>query len=66
MVTVVVFFGRPRALFGGGVEHGEEREQGRLGEDFFSSQSLFSFSLRRKGTFVRVDHYQGKVLQFLS
>ena len=31
---MVVFFGRPLALFGGGVEHGEEREHGRVLEDW--------------------------------
>ena len=58
MVTVVVFFGRPLALFGGGVEHGEAREHGRVAEEEdwgvedFCSQSLFSLSLRRRGAFV--------------
>ena len=31
---MVVFFGRPLALFGGGVEHGEDREHGRVLEDW--------------------------------
>ena len=32
-MTVVVFFGRPLALLGGGVEHGEDREHGRAEEE---------------------------------
>ena len=57
VVTVVVFFGRPLALFGGGVEHGDDREHGRVvAEDWgvraFCSHSLVSLSLRRKEAFV--------------
>ena len=53
----MVFFGRPLALFGGGVEHGDDREHGRVvAEDWgvraFCSHSLVSLSLRRRGAFV--------------
>ena len=50
---MVVFFGRPLARFGGGVEHGEAREHGRVeeedwGDEAFFSHSLLSLSLRKK------------------
>ena len=54
---MVVFFGLPLALFGGGVEHGEAREHGRVeeedwGDEAFCAHSLVSLSLRRKEAFV--------------